>query len=44
MAGLFFCLVSAEGAGLLFYPATIQPHTGVYSAFCAVNANLPYTP
>ena len=38
MAGLFFCLASAEGAGLLFCPAEIQPHTSVYSAFCAVNA------
>lgn len=38
LAGLFFCLASAEGAGLLFYPATIQPNTSVYSAFCAVNA------
>lgn len=33
MAGLFFCLASAEGAGLLFCPATIQPHTSVYSGF-----------
>nr|DAP46497.1 MAG TPA: hypothetical protein [Caudoviricetes sp.] len=38
MAGLFFCLVSAEGAGLLFCPSTIQPHTSVYSAFYAVHA------
>lgn len=38
MAGLFFCLASAEGAGLLFCPTAIQPHTSVYSAFCAVNA------
>lgn len=38
MAGLFFCLASAEGAGLLFCPAAIQPHTSVYSAFCAVHA------
>lgn len=38
VAGLFFCLASAEGAGLLFCPAAIQPHTSVYSAFCAVNA------
>lgn len=27
-----------HGAGLLFCPAAIQPHTSVYSAFCAVNA------
>lgn len=38
LAGLFFCLASAEGAGLLFCPAAIQPHTSVYSAFCRVNA------
>lgn len=35
----FFCLTSAEGAGLLFCPTAIQPRTSVYSAFCAVNAN-----
>lgn len=40
LAGLFFCLAPAEGAGLLFCPATIQPHTSVYSAFCAVHAEL----
>lgn len=40
MAGFFFCLASAEGAGLLFCPAAIQPHTSVCSAFCAVNAVL----
>ena len=39
LAGLFFCLASAEGAGLLFCPAAIQPNTSVYSVFCAVNAN-----
>lgn len=33
MAGLFFCLASAEGAGLLFCPDTIQPHTSVYEGF-----------
>lgn len=38
MAGLFFCLASAEGAGLLFCPAAIQPNTSVYGAFFAVNA------
>lgn len=43
-AGLFFCLASAEGAGLLFCPAAIQPHTSVYSAFCAVYAIIPPTP
>lgn len=40
MAGLFFCLASAEGAGLLFCPAEIQPHTSIYSTFCAVHAEL----
>lgn len=39
MAGLFFCLASTEGAGLLFCPDTIQPRTSVYSVFCRVNAN-----
>ena len=39
VAGLFFCLASAEGAGLLFCPAAIQPYTGVYSVFCSVNAS-----
>lgn len=39
MAGLFFCLASAEGAGLLFCPAAIQPHTSVYSGLSVVNAN-----
>lgn len=39
MAGLLFCLASAEDAGLLFCPAAIQPHTSVYSAFCSVNAS-----
>lgn len=37
-AGLFFCLVSAEGAGLLFCPAAICLNSSVYSAFCVVNA------
>ena len=44
MAGLFFCLASAKGAGLLFCPAAIQSHTSVYSAFCAVHAVIPPTP
>lgn len=39
LAGLFFCLASAEGARLLFCLATIQPHTSVYSAFCISYAN-----
>lgn len=39
MTGLFFCLASAEGAGLLFCPAVIQPHKSVYSVFCAVHAS-----
>ena len=38
MAGLFFCLASAEGAGLLFCPAAIQPYTSVYSAFYSIHA------
>lgn len=37
--GFFFCLASAEGAGLLFCPYTIHPHTSVYSAFCVVHAS-----
>lgn len=44
MAGLFFCLASAEGAGLLFCPDAIQPHTSVYGAFCTVNAIIQPTP
>ena len=39
MAGFFFCLASAEGAGLFFCPAKIQPNTSVYSAFCSVHAS-----
>jgi hypothetical protein len=37
MAGLFFCLASAEGAGLLFCPAAMQPHISVYSGFYFIN-------
>nr|DAO34745.1 MAG TPA: hypothetical protein [Caudoviricetes sp.] len=44
LAGLFFCLAPAEGAGLLFCPATIQPNTSVHSAFCFVHATIPQTP
>nr|DAR20790.1 MAG TPA: hypothetical protein [Caudoviricetes sp.] len=44
MAGLFFCLASAEGAGLLFCPETMQPHTSVYSVFYVVRAVIPLTP
>lgn len=44
MAGFFFCLASAESAGLLFCPAAIQTHTSVYSAFCTVYAVIPPTP
>lgn len=40
MAGLFFCLASAEGAGLLFCSAAIQPYTSVYSVFCVVHATI----
>lgn len=43
MAGLFFCLASAEGAGLLFCPIAIQPDTIVYSVFCTVHAVIPHT-
>lgn len=39
MAGLFFCLASAEGAGLLFCSVAIQSHTNVYNGFSAINAN-----
>ena len=38
MAGFFFCLAFAEGAGLLFCPDAIQPYTSVYKVFCRVNA------
>jgi hypothetical protein len=38
MAGLFFCLAPAEGAGLLFCPAAYQPHASVYSGFSVVRA------
>jgi hypothetical protein len=41
--GLFFCLASAEGAGLSFCLDAIQPKTSVYSAFCRVNAIIPPT-
>lgn len=44
MTGLLFCLASVEGAGLLFCPAAIQPHTSVYSAFFAINEVIPPTP
>ena len=44
IAGLFFCLASAEGAGLLFCPAAMHPYTSVYSEFCAVHATIPYMP
>lgn len=39
MTGLFFCLASAEGAGLLFCPAAMQQNTSVYSGFCPVHAS-----
>lgn len=44
MTGLFFCLASAEGAGLLFCPAAIQSNTSVYGAFCIVHVVIPPTP
>ena len=37
MAGLFFCLAPAEGAGLLFYHAAIQPHTSVLAWYKGVH-------
>lgn len=37
--GAFLLPCIRHGAGLLFYPAAIQPHTSVYSAFCVVHAN-----
>lgn len=40
MAGLFFCLASAEGAGLLFCPAVIQPRANVYNGLYSVHAKL----
>lgn len=43
MAGFFFCLAPVEGAGLLFCPAAIQPHTSVYSGFCHVYEVIPPT-
>lgn len=44
MAGLFFCLASAEGARLLFCHAAMQPHTSVYSVLCSVHAIISPTP
>ena len=44
LAGLFFCLTSAEGARLLFCPAIIQPHTSVYKGLYSVYATIPPTP
>jgi hypothetical protein len=38
LAGFFFCLAPAEGAGLFFCPATYQPRASVYSGFSAVHA------
>nr|DAT72487.1 MAG TPA: hypothetical protein [Caudoviricetes sp.] len=38
LAGLFFCLASAEDVGLLFCPVAIQPHTSVYNGFYPVHA------
>lgn len=39
MAGLFFCLASAEGAGLLFCQATIQPNANVHIVFYTIHAS-----
>ena len=43
MAGLFFCLASAEDAGLLFCPAAHEPHTSIYSGLYHVHAIIPPT-
>lgn len=40
LAGLFFCLASAEGAGLLFCPFAIQTHT---SGSYTINATKRHT-
>lgn len=39
MAGLFFCLASADGTGLLFCPAAIHPNTSVYIVFYTIHAS-----
>ena len=44
VAGIFFCLAPAEGAGLLFFHAAIQPNTSVYGGFYAIHAVIPHTP
>ena len=44
MAGLFFCLAPAEGAGLLFCPTAHEPHKSVYSGFYIIHAVIPPTP
>ena len=44
MAGLFFCLASADGAGLLFCHSAIQPNTSVYSVFYQVHPIIRQTP
>lgn len=36
MTGLFFCLASAEGARLLFCPATMQPHKRLQRVLCCL--------
>lgn len=40
LAGLFFCLASAEGAGLLFCPVAICLNTSVYRGFYIIHAKL----
>ena len=42
-AGLFFCLASAESAGLLFFLVAMQPHTSVYSGIFVTHANYTAT-
>ena len=44
MAGIFLCLASAEGAGLLFCPAAIHPHTSVYNGFYLADAFISPNP
>ena len=39
LAGLFFCLASAEGAGLLFCPVAICLNTSVYRGFYVIHAS-----
>ena len=42
--GFSFALHLLRVQGFYFCPATIQPNTSVYSAFCVVHATIPPTP